>query len=127
MAGRLLLPGGGAFHRLRVESVAVEGGRSTLARRIRWYAYRLQSKCACSDLSKKLLGVIENSLQASGVVNLIYIAGLDEFTYTANSLLVISCAFDKTLKLVSAKFMRRLDNRSRAKPSEADERKIACG
>ena len=84
--------------------------------------------CVCSDLGKKLLGVIENSLQAGGVVNLIYMAGLDEFTYTADSLLVISCAFGKTPQLVSAKFARRrLNNLSRAKQSEADERKLALG
>ena len=63
--------------------------------------------CACSDLGKKLLGVIENSLQAGGVVNLIYIAGLDEFTYAADSLLIIFCAFGKTPQLMSAKFKRR--------------------
>ena len=84
--------------------------------------------CACSDLGKKLLGVIENSLQVGGVLNLTYIAGLDEFKYMADSLLVISCAFGKTPQLVSAKFTwRRLNNLSRAKQSKADERKLAFG
>ena len=92
-------------------------------------AYKESTKgCACSDLGKKLLGVIENSLQTGGLVNLIDIAGRDEFTYTANSLLIIFCAFGKWLQLMSAKFTRRrLNNLSRAKQSEADERELALG
>ena len=83
--------------------------------------------CAYSDLGKKLLGVIENSLQVGGVLNLTYIAGLDEFKYMADSLLVISCAFGKPLLGERQIHAARLNNLSRAKQSKADERKLAFG
>ena len=84
---------------------------------------------ACSDIGKKLLGVIEHSLQAGGVVDLIHITGLDEFAYTTDGLPIVCCALGKTPQLMRAGFTghRRLSNLCAAKQSEADERKLALG